>query len=208
VTQDEAERQLGTVIARALADQKERVWKNPDWPWEDWLMAQAIGPVLEMIAMEAALVEYQKLAAKRQLSGIWERVKAWVSSYLPGFVRSINQTSWQRMEKALQDWMTSGETLGELELEAALIFGPSRAAVIAVTEATRAFTEGNRAAADELIAEGWNMVEVWHTNRDGLVCELCGPLDGEPIGEAWERGMGPPLHPNCRCWTTFELVAP
>ena len=58
---------------------------------------------------------------------------------------------WRR---SLQEWMTSGQTLGELELEAATIFGPDRAAVIAVTEATGPITEGNRAAADELIAAG------------------------------------------------------
>ena len=106
----------------------------------------------------------------------------------------------------LKDWQHSGGTMGDLTAAVADIFGEARAQRIAVTEVTRAYVEGSRIAADEVIEQGIKMIEIWHTDNDDLVCELCGPLDGEPVGIAWDRGMGPPLHPNCRCWTTFEVA--
>jgi len=210
MSREDDERDLGFVVATALAAQMARALgaRYPDRQWENFLLAQDIGPALEQVTMREAVRRYQELLSIRQLGDLWKRVKAWISSYLPGLVRGINDTTWQRFDALVREWMLSGNTLGWLEAEAAAIFGPDRASMIAVTEATRAYTEAGRIAADELIAQGYQMTEIWHTNNDGLVCELCGPLNGEPIGEAWERGMGPPAHPNCRCWTTFSLVAP
>jgi hypothetical protein len=120
--------------------------------------------------------------------------------------REINQTSWDMLEVVLKSYASEGWTMGELTVAVADIFGEARAQRIAVTEVTRAYVEGSRIAADDVIAQGIVMTEIWRTDNDDLVCELCGPLDGEPIGIAWDRGMGPPLHPNCRCWTTFEVA--
>jgi hypothetical protein len=84
--------------------------------------------------------------------------------------------------------------------------------MVAVTEVTRAYAEGNRRSAKEYEdQELFTWVRTWRTNNDDLVCELCGPLhgktaegtDGEyPLG----GGQGPPRHPRCRCWETFEPI--
>jgi hypothetical protein len=93
-----------------------------------------------------------------------------------------------------------------VELEALLepVFGKVRAEAIAVTEITRAAS----AALDEYQAQlddaGVMMEKVWRTNRDELVCPLCGPLNGKPETEWGDHGP-PPRHPRCRCFCTLTL---
>jgi len=91
-------------------------------------------------------------------------------------------------------------------------FGQSRAQMIGVTEVTRAYFEGNQAAARATEAEGlvkWR--KTWQTNKDNLVCSLCSPLDSKSVvGTDKEfpdgAGQGPPRHPRCRCWVTYDAV--
>jgi len=195
------------VLFGLFQGQKERALEDPGkMLLEDELMADALAASIETIALAEAWGEYQKLIARRQIESLWEKIKAWVKGYSVKLAREINQTSWDMLEVVLKSYASEGWTMGELTAAVADIFGEARAQRIAVTEVTRAYVEGSRIAADEVIAQGIQMIEIWHTDNDDLVCELCGPLDGEPIGIAWDRGMGPPLHPNCRCWTTFEVV--
>ena len=49
------------------------------------------------------------------------------------------------------------------------------------------------------------LTAIWVTERDGRVCPICRPLDGQ-VDVDWEDQFpnGPPAHPNCRCWLKFE----
>jgi hypothetical protein len=86
-----------------------------------------------------------------------------------------------------------------------------------VTEITRSYAQGNQIAG-EVMKEQFPdvpVVKVWFTNNDDLVCEICGPLNGEEVGidDSWDSDDGPvdnpPAHVNCRCWTqtTTNILA-
>jgi len=85
-----------------------------------------------------------------------------------------------------------------------LIGSPIRAEMIAVTEVTRAASEGEQAVARELARQGIIMTPFWNTNRDELVCPICEPRNNQEITD----GMFPPAHPRCRCWVNYELPKP
>jgi hypothetical protein len=80
--------------------------------------------------------------------------------------------------------------------------------MIAVTEVTRSYAEGNQIAWKESgVVEG----KEWNTANDEIVarCPICWPLHGVviPIGEEFDGGFdGPPAHPRCRCWITPVVI--
>lgn len=115
----------------------------------------------------------------------------------------IDKTTLDIIRQQLQAFVeTPGMTLQDLI--DGLPFDAARAERIAVTEVTRAYAEGNRIIGEELEKEfpGVAVVEMWFTNNDDLVCEICGPLDGKTVGlnEPFVKEldiMRPPAHPNC-----------
>lgn len=82
------------------------------------------------------------------------------------------------------------------------LFTESRAQAIAVTEITRATSEGEAFAAAVVASVTRSLATWrWRTQEDDAVCPTCGPLNGRR-----EPDVEPPAHPNCRCemeWT-FE----
>ena len=90
-------------------------------------------------------------------------------------------------------------TIPQLKKRLIPLFGEKRADLIASTEVTRAYAEGNLTAWKET---GFTEGKEWVTANDELVCPLCGPLDGEvvPINGDFSDGThAPPRHPRCRC---------
>ncbi len=90
-------------------------------------------------------------------------------------------------------------------------FSPARAEMAAITEVTRAISAAEFGIAGYLATiddPGLRKLlrPVWYTKDDELVCPVCGPLHG--LGkEEWGKvfPLGPPAHPRCRCWLTWEL---
>lgn len=93
-------------------------------------------------------------------------------------------------------------------------FDPVRANRIAVTEATRVYAEGSRAAwlsgadpRDTDVAFGIVAMR-WQTCQDEIVmeCPICWPLNGRQIllNQSFPgfEGDVPPAHVSCRCWIT------
>lgn len=104
--------------------------------------------------------------------------------------------------EAVAEGYEQGLTIGEISQRLESAYGPVRAEMIAVTETTRAVVEGERAYVDELVKEtGQEMVPIWMTANDELVCEYCGPRNEKPITD----GNYPPAHPNCRCGVGWEF---
>ena len=132
----------------------------------------------------------------------------WAREYSFELIRGINNTSRRAVQDAVASYFEQGLTRADLETRLASIFGPTRAEMIAVTETTRASVAGERAWAEELRKQGVEMIEVWETHKDDLVCPICAPLDGKPKGEAWTDATGPPAHVRCRCWTNHEIKKP
>jgi len=89
-------------------------------------------------------------------------------------------------------------------------FAPSRAEMIAATEVTRAITASEMAIAGYLTTVAPELgirplKPIWYTAVDERVCPVCEPLHG--LGqENWRLAApdGPPAHPNCRCYLTWE----
>jgi len=103
-----------------------------------------------------------------------------------GLRRAIeNQIISGKPLKVLTDSLSSGDNP---------LFSPARAKMIAATETTRMYAEGNRAA---YAAGGIQTVE-WRTSRDSHVCDICGPLHGQRMILGHEDYV-PPAHPRCRC---------
>ena len=140
----------------------------------------------------------------------------WARRYSGELIKGINTVTKEGVRRSLAAWLdTPGSTMGDLfgTLDGMFAFGQSRAQMIGVTEVTRAYFEGNQAAARATETEGlvkWQ--KKWQTNKDALVCTaLCEPLDGKSVVGTDKEfpdggGLGPPRHPRCRCWVTYEPV--
>lgn len=83
------------------------------------------------------------------------------------------------------------------------IFGESRGNRIAVTETTAAATAGGEAGAS--LTVGLSLADIWWTEEDARVCEICRPLHRKPRQE-WMAvyPSGPPAHPMCRCFVEYR----
>lgn len=119
----------------------------------------------------------------------------------------IDATTREAVSNTIQRFVdTPGFTIGDAIDQLSSYFSDTRARMIAVTETTRAYAEGNQIAGIELKKEypDVKIVKQWFTNNDDRVCDICGPLEGEEveIEENFSNGeMNPPAHVNCRCWS-------
>lgn len=138
----------------------------------------------------------------------------WARQYGYELIDDLAEVTRRRLGSEIGAWIEAQEDFEQLVARVAAVVGDEqRARLIASTEATRAFAEGNlfswRAAADELEI---TFMKVWRTAADDKVCPLCAPMDGLQAaldGDAWYspsggEGVGgvlaPPMHPRCRCW--------
>ena len=132
----------------------------------------------------------------------------WAEGYSFQLVTGIEGTTKRRLQREIAGFTDSGETFQAFSrrLAASDMFSPARAQMIAVTEVTRAYAEGNKIAWRESgVTEGME----WNTANDELVCPICGPLDGEQVklDDKFDGGFeAPPAHPRCRCWLTPVTV--
>jgi len=136
----------------------------------------------------------------------------WALNYSGKLIKEISETTRQIVREAVSDFIaTPGMTIGDVMQRMHL--DPQRSQTISVTEITRSYAQGNQIAG-EVMKEQFPdvaVVKVWFTNNDDLVCEICGPLNGEEIGldESWESDDGPidnpPAHVNCLPGSTLVL---
>ena len=199
---DEDDTRLSVLLARLLGEQLDRVLVNPDWDRERDLLIDELEPVLLEIALREARREARKWEARRS-DPLFDKVVSWAKSYAFELVTNINVETRKGIAAAIEEFATTPETMGELREKVASLFSPERANRIAVTEVTRAYTEGGRIEADELRETGLQLIDIWRTENDSLVCEDC-DHEGEAYGEGWTEY--PPVHPNCRCSIERELA--
>lgn len=131
----------------------------------------------------------------------------WAQRYVGELIRGINAVTRRRIQAEVAQFVETGESV--LALARRLVgigpFSDDRARMIAVTEVTRAYAEGNMTA--------WRETGVierrrWNTANDELVCPICGPRHNMVVGldEDFDGLEGPPAHPRCRCWLTPVIV--
>jgi hypothetical protein len=178
-------------------------------------LREAFKPTLEEIYLEAA----RQLLSEMPIEIEWtlpnEAAAAWAQAYSFGLVRQINQTTQAKLQQYISGYFRAQQTLGELRAaiqpsiadlmmrSGRLLTSAQRANLIAATEVTRASVQGELAIAREAAAGGMEMVAVWQTNNDDLVCPICGPRNGKEQGDGWS--VPPPGHPGCRCWLNHTV---
>jgi len=211
---DELERILSSKLSklqkRQLASLLEFLGDPPDFNnvpasfWDDAgkELAQVVIPFSEGVYLDAA----ERLMGTISIGVDWNLVNtaasSWAQRYGYDLVNGINNTSRQAIQQAVTSFFNDQLTQGQLTERLGRIYSPVRAEMIARTEVTRAAAQGEVALVRELEKQGVQMVAVWHTRNDELVCPLCGPLNGKKQGTDWTEP--PPRHPRCRCWISYE----
>ena len=161
-------------------------------------------------------VERVIFGTQKQVVGIaidWalanEAAVEWAQNYAyDEFTAALEERIKSRLRKEIINFVRNDETFQSFSRRMAsdAMFGKARGQMIAVTEVTRAYAEGNKIAWRESgVTEGME----WNTANDELVCPICGPLDGEqvPLDDKFDGGFeAPPAHPRCRCWLTPVTV--
>lgn len=127
----------------------------------------------------------------------------WARDHAADLVTNLCQNTIADIRTTVADWVEQGGALKDLRRSIdAIINDESRAQLIAQTESTRAFAEGNTMAWK---AQGIE-ARKWFTVRDERVCPVCGGLHGQVarMNEAFQAKAGPiqnpPAHPGCRCY--------
>jgi len=144
-----------------------------------------------------------------------DKAAAWAREYSTEWLEGLKETERKRIRSELanfveQEGYTIGDVIDGLKESG---FDDVRSQHIATTEITRAYGESAEIGARQL-QEQYPDVEViktWFTNRDGLVCPICAPLDGDTVSarEGFGASPGiqsPPAHPNCRCWMNYRTT--
>lgn len=194
--------------------QQSRLWAGEN----DKLWASVRSTLLDIASERATVAAIEAGADDDMWNLVNDRMVDWAENYYTspaaanvGSIPNLNQTSRQRVGQAIADWQRgvlpqvgSAEGLPLLIRDLESTLGRARAEMIAVTETTRIFTEGLRAAeAENPFMTQWE----WLTAEDEMVCPLCGPRAGTRIaktanGFATETDglVGfPPIHVRCRC---------
>jgi len=135
-----------------------------------------------------------------------EQAVAWLNNWRDTVFADFNATTRDTLTDAINEWVLSGEALPVLEAKFTTLLSEQRAEMIATTEVTRMYAEGNIAAWK---ATGVVSANTWRTAEDELVCPICAPLANKTVAldsngfTTEEFGLGlnaPPAHPRCRCW--------
>jgi hypothetical protein len=153
----------------------------------------------------------------------WEQydanASAWAKQYLhqgmaeglQGFFDSLDGTTMATLKQELGNFVEMpGYTIQDVMRGLdGTVLGGERAQRVAVTEITRVFAESDDIAG-KLLEDEYpevRVIKTWFTNNDGLVCDICRPMNGISVlrsdffpNELGEDLDGPPAHPNCRCW--------
>jgi hypothetical protein len=221
INRDELERRLARVIGReqraeldrllALLGNPPRLENVPPAYWENgWKhMAGVVEPVL----MDIYLGQAQAMLTTIPIGVSWDLVNKGAAEYARRYGYDLVKEIMANTERGVGEILTAlqseipnfyedGMNLGQLEERLSRWFSPVRAEMIAITETTRAATEAEKELATDIAREsGIQMVPVWQTEDDEIVCPICGPKHDKPILD----GDYPPAHPRCRCWTTYEM---
>lgn len=166
--------------------------------------ASALTPSLESVFIEAALNVSQGIGYQLSVDVINDAAERFARQYGFDLVRGITDRRKRKLQQVVGDFfrdeITNADVIRTLERE----YGPVRASQIAVTEVTRATSEGEARVVQDLRQQGADVVAVWNTLEDERVCPICGPRNEKRQGDVWQ--MLPPAHVNCRCFVTYEVI--
>lgn len=171
------------------------------WLNEGQLMFEIVFPEI-LNAVEEA-VDEGVLAMPADLTvGIdWqlvnERVSQWAQGYTYDLIKGITATSRNDVAAAVNSWIAGDTTKKQLADSLINTFGPVRSKMIAATEITRVYAQGNQEAWKETgFVQMYQFITVGDSDVDDICqeTEAAGPY---PIDDSEHL---PPLHINCRCY--------
>ena len=191
-----------------IVDHAGRIMGMPSdlfWGHEQELATIVLRDLLGNTANRGGLFAMGELQRRYRVGVDWGLVNTsaqkWATEFAGQLATGITETTRGQVGQVIGDWIASGEPMPQLATRLREQAGiQRRAEMIASTETTRAFTEGNRIAwAESGVVER----EGWETADDERVCPICFPLSGkqnQKIGEDFPGGYRPPAHVACRCW--------
>lgn len=198
-----------------------RIENVPEAFWEEvgTELLSVLRPFLQSLYLtQAEMVLRANPAIGVDWALVNEGAAAWARQYTYDLVQGINVHTRRALQEAVGAFYEEGLARGELEGQIVGLFGPVRAEMIAVTEVTRAASEGQRGLANEVAQFGILMIDAWSTRNDEVVCPICGPLHGRDADgyegdrtpywlhpDTGERYGPPPAHPRCRCNDNWRL---
>lgn len=200
-----------------LADDDE-LWQEAEKILGEILLPEVTGSA--QAGAQSAQDALSQVALAVDMAKVNEPVLKWSGQYTYDLVSGINDTTRKSLREAITTWQAQGlgkRGLPDLIKAIEPLFGKQRAELVASTEVTRCFSEGN-----VLVYKGvpGAVGEKWRTARDELVCEhICLPLNNKwvkfdeafnelldpKVGDKLKTFMRPPAHPRCRCRTTLVL---
>jgi len=185
-------------------------WRDParaaDWVHQQWRMTDAMEKKLKAALYESvslgvnvSLDLMEQVGISFDYTMVLDEALEWARAYSYELIGGIEATGRDLVSRAVTRFIEGGRPLEELAGELAELYSGPRAAMIASTETTRAFYEGQAAS---FRASGVIQKMEWRTSRDERVCPICGPLHGKraKLGEKFSGAYTPPAHPRCRCW--------
>jgi hypothetical protein len=193
-------------------------------PWTAWeadLARRMEGPLIASY-IEAARQEGKKKGVDWDDDEIRALAKAWVLGYVLVLAREITGSTQTMGVVALRRSEMEGTPLAD---ELAGTFSRGRAESVGVTETTRTFVVGQRAAVDRFVSQRTQelalemgtgkptpqpplVVPYWITSGKKNMCPICIPLNGLPEDE-WPHAFrdGPPSpHPHCQCDLDWRVM--
>lgn len=197
------ERAAKRIIAAAYAAQQQRIAaqlaadpKSLDWSREPAHLAEAVLPLFEQTAQQAARQALGQLNVATDWGMVNGPVLARARARALAFGDAATATAEARTAARVADWVERGGTMPDLIESVGEVWSGPRADVAAVTEVTSLYAEGNRTA-----WEASNVVKAMtiRTTEDEAVCDVCGPLANTEVDF---DGDIPPFHVGCRCWLT------
>jgi hypothetical protein len=179
----------------------DQIGDNPkDLSEEDWIRIRQLLEAGTIGALETIYIA----ATENMMDGVgigvdWtlinERAAQWATRYGFDMVRDMTTRRRRFLQSSIRQFYDTGMTIGDLKERLSREFGVVRAEAIAVTETTRAASEGQRQYIDELTRQGVKFERYITTNEDDRVCVICAPKNGK---DPEEVGY-PPFHVKCRC---------
>ena len=168
----------------------------PNWQEMEDQIRQRSDPVLQAASVAAAILLFQEMTSS-------------TAGLPPGYRVPNTQASAmaQSLTSTRQNEYASTASGPEFDPDAFADrwFSPAVAHSIAATEVTTAVGAGEASMRQQFESLGVRMEAVWNNDPRSNVCAICLALDGLVESE-WpaEARPGPPRHPNCRCYLTYQ----
>jgi len=157
--------------------------------------------ITEMVKINGTSA-YAELGIEGSFDVTNPRVVKWIKERCGMLIKSISDTTRDKLRKTLSEGVANGESIPSLASRVSAVYDEakgSRAKKIARTETIAASNQGALQAYDQ---SGVVEKKEWYCAIDERTCEICSAMHKEVVDlhKNFSGGVdAPPAHPNCRC---------